>query len=134
MQVVFAILGGSHVPMCQFFSPVPGMDRMLSLHHPATWYYHSSPLMPTDSAKPCSYSMALLCGTQCYQPKLTVRTGPSQLHKISTVHEDLQWTQWSNSVLPCLLGCLTLSPTKGNRPLAVENRAVNGFRYNIMLR
>lgn len=64
MQVVFAILGGSHVPGCQFFSPVPGTGRTLSLHHPATWYYHTSPLMLTDNAKPWSCFMTVLCGTR----------------------------------------------------------------------
>lgn len=139
MQVVFAILEGSHVPVCQFFSPLPGIDRTLSLHHPATWYYHTSPLMLTDNAKPCFCSMTMLCGTRCYQPKLTVRTAPSQLYKMRTVHEDLQWSQWSNSVLcptlPARMSHIcTLLPTKGNRPLAKENRAINGFCYNIMLR
>lgn len=82
MQVVSAILGGSRVPVCQFLSPVPGTDRTLSLHHPATWYYHTSPLMLTDNTKPWSSFVTVLCGTQCHQPKLTVRTGPPSSTKL----------------------------------------------------
>lgn len=82
MQVVFAILGGPSVPVCQFFSPVPGTGRTLSLHHPAMWYHHTSPLMLIDHTKPWSCLMTVLCGTQCYQPKLTVGTGPPSSTKL----------------------------------------------------
>lgn len=82
MQVVFAILGGSRVPVCQLFSPVPGTDRTLSLHHPDTWYYHTAPLTLMDNAEPWPSFVTVLCATRCHQPKLAVRTGPPSSTKL----------------------------------------------------
>lgn len=68
------------VPLRQFFSLVPQIDRLLSPHDPAMWYSLNSPLMLTDNAKLGSHFMTAVCGTQ--KPKLMVKTRPHSTTKL----------------------------------------------------
>lgn len=81
--LIAALRGPQRVSQCvSFFSLFPWIEEILSLHHPAVWFSRNSPLMLMHSAKPWSRFMAAICGTQYYQPKLTVNTRPHNTAKL----------------------------------------------------